>query len=399
VASTLVGVDVVDIVLVLLIAAAALIGLRVGALIQLFTFGGFWLGSALGALLAAALVGSLHSPQARAAVAVALVLGLAVGMGSMGRVIGAWSNASLRRHHLGPVDSVLGVAVAVVAMLLTAWAAAVVVSAPNSRVPWLTSAVERSDILRSVDSVLPPIPSVYAHLQAILSGSGLPSVFSGLAPPLAGPVSGPSATETAALAAPAEASTVKVVGLACGVWLEGSGFVVAPGLVATNAHVVAGESVPYIEEGADRYRATPVLYDPGFDMAVLRTAAPLGPPLSVSPSDVTRGTAAAVLGYPEDGPLSVTSAGVSADLTAQGRDIYNGGIVVRDVYELDATIRPGNSGGPLVGAGGRVVGMVFSRSTLNSNVGFALASPGVLHRVQEAEAAQSRVGTGACVQG
>jgi S1-C subfamily serine protease len=111
---------------------------------------------------------------------------------------------------------------------------------------------------------------------------------------------------------------------------------------------------------------------------------------------VGRGTAAAVIGYPEDGPESIAPAGVAASLVAQGRDIYNEGLVTRSVYEIDATVLPGNSGGPLVAPDGSVIGVVFSRSTISSDVGYALASPAVLARVQSAETRTSPVGTGAC---
>jgi hypothetical protein len=137
--------------------------------------------------------------------------------------------------------------------------------------------------------------------------------------------------------------------------------------------------------GNSAYNATPVLFDPDFDLAVLRTDAPLGPALAISPNLVSRGTQAAILGYPEDGGLTIGAAGVTEEVTAIGKDIYNSGSVTRGVYALDANVLPGNSGGPLLGAGGQVIGVVFSRSTVYQDVGYALTSPGVLSRVQEAE--------------
>jgi S1-C subfamily serine protease len=119
--------------------------------------------------------------------------------------------------------------------------------------------------------------------------------------------------------------------------------------------------------------------------------------LTIHPSDVLQGTQAAFLGYPEDGPLSIGPAGVTDVVTALGRDIYNQGSVTRGVYALDATVRPGNSGGPLVIGGGEVIGVVFSRSTVYPNVGYALTSPGVLARVKIAESRQAAVSTGKCI--
>ena len=151
--------------------------------------------------------------------------------------------------------------------------------------------------------------------------------------------------------------------------------------------------------GNNAYNATPVFFDPEFDLAILRTSAPLGPALTVSPDQVSRGTQAAILGYPEDGGLSIGPAGVTEEITAIGKDIYNSSTVTRDVYALDASVLPGNSGGPLLGPGGQVIGVVFSRSTVYPDVGYALTSPGVLSRLQQAETRHAAVGTGPCISG
>jgi S1-C subfamily serine protease len=249
--------------------------------------------------------------------------------------------------------------------------------------------------------VLPQAPSIFNDLQTFLNNQGFPQVFSTLTPPSTPSVSTPTDAETKALADPAVFSTVKVLGTACNSEQEGSGFVVGPGLVATNAHVVAGESngSTQVLLGSSAYNATTVLFDPDFDLAVLRTNAPLGPALNISSALVPRGTQAALLGYPEDRGLTIGAAGVTEEVTAIGKDIYNSGSVTRGVYALDATVLPGNSGGPLLGPGGQVIGVVFSRSTVYSNVGYALTSPGVLARVQQAERRHAVVGTGPCISG
>jgi S1-C subfamily serine protease len=203
------------------------------------------------------------------------------------------------------------------------------------------------------------------------------------------------------LADPAVFSTVKILGTACNNEQEGSGFVVGHGLIATNAHVVAGEGdgSTQVLVGGSAYDATPVLFDPDFDLAVLRTDAPLGPVLPISANLVPRGTQAALLGYPENGGLRFGPAGVTEEITAIGKDIYNSGSVTRGVYALDANVLPGNSGGPLVGPRGQVIGVVFSRSTVYQDVGYALTSPGVLTRVQAAEHHTTAVSTGPCISG
>jgi S1-C subfamily serine protease len=394
--ATLPSVNWVDLLIIVMMLLAAVHGLRLGALVQILTFGGFWLGLLLGTVVWVRALAFIHHTNERAGITVAAVLFTAGALGVLGRMIGTYSNVTLRRLHLGHIDAGLGVVVAVIAVLLSSWLVASVILSPNSRFTWLSSAVARSDILHSVDRVLPQAPPVFADLQNYLNEQGFPQVFTSLSPPQTGSVSTPTSAATRALAAPAIQSTVKILGAACGDEQEGSGFVVGRGLVVTNAHVVAGESATQVVVGGSSYPATVVLFDPEFDLAVLRTGAPLGPALRIDPDQVPRGTQAAILGYPEDGPLTVGSAGVSAEITAGGRDIYNKGAVTRGVYALEADVRPGNSGGPVVIAGGQVVGVVFSRSTVYANMGYALTSPGVLTRVNEAASRQTAVSTQKC---
>ena len=394
--ATLAAVNWVDLLIIVLMLLAAVHGLRLGALVQLLTFAGFWLGLLLGTLVWVHALGFIHHANERAGITVAAVLFTAGALAVLGRTVGSYSNMTLRRLHLGAVDSVLGVGVAVIAVLLSSWLVASVISSPNSRFTWLSSAVARSDILHSVDRVLPQVPPVFTDLQNYLNEQGFPQVFSTLTPPLSVSVATPDDAATRTLASPAILSTVKILGAACGDEQEGSGFVVGQGLVVTNAHVVAGENATQVVVNGSSYGATVVLFDPKFDLAVLRTGAPLGPVLSIDPDQVPRGTQAVILGYPEDGPLTIGAAGVTAEITATGRDIYNQGAVTRGVYALEATVRPGNSGGPVVIAGGEVVGVVFSRSTVYPDVGYALTSPGVLARVRQAASRQAPVSTQKC---
>jgi S1-C subfamily serine protease len=394
--ATLPPVDWVDLLIIGLMLIAAVEGLRLGALVQILTYAGFWVGFLLGTVVWVPALKFVHPASDRVGITVAAVLLTAGALGVVGRVVGSYSNLALRRHHLGNVDAALGVGVAVIAVLLSFWLVASVISSPNSRYTWLSSAVARSDILHSVDRILPTVPPVFTDLQNYLNEQGFPQVFSTLTQPAPGPVPTPTDAATSALADPAISSTVKILGAACGDELEGSGFVVGRGLVVTNAHVVAGESDTQVVVGGTSYRGTVVLFDPSFDLAILRTSAPLGPALTLDPDEVARGTQAAILGYPENGPLTVGGAGISATITALGRDIYNRQSVTRNVYALAANVRPGNSGGPVVIAGGQVVGIVFSRSTVYSNVGYALASPGVLARVQLAQSRQAPVSTQNC---
>jgi len=390
------NVDWVDIVVVVLLLLAALHGLRVGALIQVLTLAGFVLGVTLGAILTDVVAPSVRTPSAKAAVALALVVGVGMIFGVLGRLLGSWGNLAARRIRLGPLDSAAGVGVALVAALLGIWLVAnELVQSPYS---WLSSAVARSGVVRAVDGVMPPLPDVFSRVQGFLGGSGFPPVFSELEP-VPAHVAMPTTAWAQGIARMAEASTVKVLGQACGYVQEGSAFAIGPGALLTNAHVVAGEVATTVDVRGQQYPATVVYFNPTYDLAVLRTAAPLGAPLALDASTVATGTKAAVVGYPENGPLTVDPAAVAAELNAQGRNIYNEGTVTRAVYQVQANVQPGNSGGPLVDASGQVIGVVFSRSTAYPDVGYALASPGVQTRVMAATHRTAAVPTGACTSG
>jgi S1-C subfamily serine protease len=245
---------------------------------------------------------------------------------------------------------------------------------------------------------MPPIPTALAPVERFLSDEGLQLVADGFIQ-LAGPVAYPTAAQVLAGAAKAAPSTVKIVAVGCGEIQEGSGFVVGRGLVVTNAHVIAGTQSIRVEDSVGYHVGVVAFFDPALDLAILRVRGLPERALTIDPITVGRGTKAVVLGYPEGGPLAVDPAGVRSELFATGLDIYGENPTVRAVYVIQALVRPGNSGGPLVEPDGLVIGVVFSRSPTSTDIGYALASPGVLERIQKAESlpASTVVGTGGCV--
>ncbi len=386
--------NLVDVAVVAVVVLAAIQGLRLGAVVQVLTYGGFLVGLYLGALAASLTVRWVHTSSARTVVALATMVGIAVCCGVAGRLLGGFLFRRVHRGVVGSVDSALGVVVAMVASLLAAWLLASTLV--NSSSLSLNAAIDRSRIIRSLDSILPAPPSVFSQVQAFLSAEGFPPVFAQLAPASAGPVSLPGNAQLEQAVNHAGASTVKIIGDGCGQIQEGSGFVVAPGVVVTNAHVVAGIDHPLVVDDHGPHPTTVLLFDPSYDLAVMRVTGLDEPALSLDPSQVPRGVEAAVLGYPEGGPFTVDAAGIMAEFEAEGRDIYGQGLTVRNVYEIQAVVRPGNSGGPLVQPDGQVIGVVFSRSTTSNDIGYALTSPGVLSRVVRALSVSSPVGTGPC---
>lgn len=396
------GGDIIDVVLALVLLGYAISGYRQGLIASVFSLVGF-LG---GALLA---IWKLPTLLARwDAVAnddrwrvVVLIVGV-VAIGWLGQFIGGLIGGSISRKvgrtPLRRIDAVLGaVVVAVAAALVLGFIGSSLRTVGSSG---LARAVSDSRVLRAVDSVVPDQSArVFAGFRNFLSDQGFPQVFSGLTPEPITPVQDPDpgVTQSAPIRA-ARSSIVKVttVSDACQRGQEGTGWVVSPGRIVTNAHVVAGASRLRVESGNTVLRAQVVLFDPERDLAVLNVDGLDAPALRLGPG-LERGQSAVVPGYPLDGPYTVVSARVRATLNARGSDIYSTGRVVREIYSLNTTVRPGNSGGPLLDTRGRVVGVIFAKSLEDDRTGYALTLAEAQPVIDRAASAGSAVDTGACL--
>jgi S1-C subfamily serine protease len=393
-------VDALDIALIALCLAAAVHGARVGALAQIAEFIGVIGGFALGATLVLVICPHVSGTITKPVVAIALLVLPAALIGVGGRQLGIRLSRALRRFRVHILDEAVGALTAIASMLVVLWLfASVLVNSPLTSV---SNEIEGSAVLRGVSRVMPPIPDAFSGVERYLATTGFPQVLANIVPQSSAPVQLATESEVKLLARRDARSVVKVVAYGCGGEREGSGFVVAGGLVVTNAHVIAGTSgIQVFAMNGRSSTGVPILFDQRFDLAVLRVSQPLRVPvLRVDNSLFPRGTVAVILGYPGGGPLVAGSAGVISLFAAQGRDIYDQSLTVRNVYELEGTVLPGNSGGPLIAADGRVFGVVFSRSTSNANIGFALAAPGVLQRVDRArldERHETTVSTGSCI--
>jgi S1-C subfamily serine protease len=390
-------VNLLDVVIIALVVLAALNGFRRGASLQIATYIGLLGGLALGAVLAPKIAKLASTPFAQAALALVVLLVLAAIGDGLGWLVGTRIWAIARRSTLGAVDSAAGAVLAVVASLLAVWFIGInLVSGPF---PAVAREIRGSAVIRTMSDVLPRPPSLLAEVRQFLNRFGFPAVFADLPPAPAGPVKEPSDEQIRAAADIAEPSTVKIVGRACGAIQEGSGFVAAPHYVVTNAHVVAGVDDPQVQQqNGSSFTAITVLFDPKLDVAVLRVEGDPGPALHLKSIEEDRGAPGAVLGYPGGGDLTVGKAAVRQEIKAVGLDIYGQSTVERDVYELQATVRPGNSGGPFVDLQGRVAGVVFAASTTDPHVGYALTSPQVIPEVDQAEGRTTPTSTGDCVR-
>jgi S1-C subfamily serine protease len=390
-------VDALDIILLVVVLAAAVHGLRLGAAVQVLSYAGGLIGLALGIALILVISPHLHGEFVKTFVALLLLLVPSTVTFGIGRQIGAKIWRRLRGHRVAVVDAATGAMIATAGTLVIVWLLASVLA--DSQVRLISSQVQNSVVVRAVAREMPAPPNVLGLLGGDLAGIPLPYI--GIIQAV-GPVALPRSPQVREAVDTAGRSTVQIVAVGCGnIVVEGSGFVVAPGLVVTNAHVVAGSDDITEYDNVQSERATPILFDPNYDLAVLRVPDLTVAPLKVDASYVGRGTKAVVLGYPDGGPFDAQPAGVLLRFDPESPNIYNTATTQREIYELQALVRPGNSGGPLVEPDGEVIGVVFSRDSNNSRIGFALASPGVLQRVHEAEArpAGSSVGTGNCISG
>jgi S1-C subfamily serine protease len=387
----------VDVVILAFVVAAIGHGVATGAITQALSLGGFALGVVLGADLAPKLTGLATAPTIKAETALFCVFGLAALLAAVGHVVGSSGARHLRATPGRSVDASLGVVIAVVVTLAIAWLVGSMLA--DNPVRSVAVQVQRSAILRFLDRVLPPAPPVIARIQRLLDAGGLPEVFARLEPYAAPPLALPRSAVVQAAFAHSAASTIKIEGAACNGIQEGSGFVVAPGVVVTNAHVIAGVRHPFIVDNDTPTAATPVLFDPNLDIAVLRDPSVNGPSLPLAATNVPRGTPAAVVGYPGGGPIDAQPAVVLTELDAVGRNIYGTATTRRDVYEIEGIVRPGNSGGPLIEADGTVVGVVFARSTLNGDIGYALTSAAVRAATLRGETLDVPTPTGPCTAG
>lgn len=386
--------NLVDLFIIVAVVLAAVHGVTQGAAMQVLSFGGFWIGLVVGAAIAPLLSHFISSNFGKAFVSLVVFFGLALVGGAIGRYFGTHAWGALRRMKLGVADQVFGSIVAVFAALAAVWLIALLLTAgPTASI---AKAVNDSAIVRALTKRLPPAPSVFTRLQSFIATTPFPRVFEGLEPP-AGPVTMPSDPSIRAAVEVAGASTVRVDGFGCGGVQSGSGFIVGHGLVVTNAHVVAGIRSPEVFDRKGRHAATPILFDPQLDVAILRTGALNGNVLTLLRTDVHQGTGGAVLGYPNGvRELSVKPGAVIKEFAAIGRDIYGRSLTRRNVYQLQAIIRQGNSGGPFVRKDGAVMGVIFAASTQDTNVGYALTSQEVAAKVDQARGRNSPVGTGPC---
>lgn len=362
-------------------------GFRQGLIVGVLGLGGLAAGAVVGSRLApVVLEGGSSSPYAPLTALVGAIL-----VGSFALALAASLGERVRnsavRHPLVQVLDGIGGAVLIAAVGIgLIWVlGAVAVYYPGAN--GLRKDVQKSFLLGGINRLMPPSGPLINALHRIDPVPKIASSPEGIARP-------PRGTGTLPAVRTAATSVVKVAGTACGIGVMGSGWSVGNGVFVTNAHVVAGQSDTRIETNDHQMSpATVIAYNPRNDIAVLRTGLSL-PGLSVLPR-ARRGAAAAVIGYPGDGPLTISSARAGDTRAVSGTDAYGGGPVDRSMLTIRGRVRHGNSGGPVVDRRGRVIGTVFAATTQGPPGGLAVPNR-VVTRILER--ATSPVSTGPCAR-
>jgi S1-C subfamily serine protease len=382
-----------DLVVILMAGAAAYGGYRLGFLARIFS----WAGLAIGALVADRFLPdvvaffSSSDPQIRLIAAISFLVGASMLGQGVGLAVGSLLHAALPLGAgLRQGDRVAGSVLGVVGVLMAVW----VLTPALAAVPgWPAEATRGSAVAHLVEDVAPAPPETMQALRRFVQDGTFPAVFNELR---RSPDPGPPPIE----GLPADVhervvrSTVKVTGEACRRIQEGSGFVAMPGVVVTNAHVVAGEKAPRIEpyEGKS-LPATVVLFDANRDLALLRVPGLAAAPLPVAKAK--EGDTGVVYGHPGGGPLRPAPARISQELIAVGRDIYDRNDTRRHIFVLASNLRPGDSGAAFVDKKGEVVGVAFAIAPDKPGVSYALTDKELTPVL--AAAGTTAVSTGGCL--
>ena len=369
----------------------AAVGWRQGFLAGFFALVGFVGGALLGSRIGPALLpDGASSPYAPLVSLVAAVTGGSILAGTL-EAAGFLLRRAIPVPGLAAVDGMLGALLSTAVALGLAWlAGAVALQTPGAT--GLRQDIQRSAILDRLNDVLPPSGSV---LNALARFDPFPHID--------GPEANVPAPRAAVARDPqvaaAAASVVRVLGTACGLGIEGSGWIAGDGLVVTNAHVVAGEEDTVVQERGTGVQldAVPVAFDSHDDVAVLRVDDLRDAPALELADDPRAGLDGAVLGFPGNGPYDVRAARLGQTRTVLSQDAYGKGPVSRRMTSFRGRVRPGNSGGPLVGTDGRVLATVFAEATGGTRQGgYGVPNALVRHVLDEAVPEGQQVSTGAC---
>lgn len=391
------GFNWVDAVIVVLLTLAALEGVRIGVLSQLFVSASFFAALFLAGWLLPHIV-RLHDSTLRTVLNAALVLLLALYAAMRSFDVAQRMHWSLRIGRLAShrsfkkLEAFLGAVPGVAAGLALVWLLGVAIG----RMPFegLSNSVSDARTEQLLARSLPPAPAVFAAFDRQINPNAQPYVFARPKPQSDFNYSG---DDFVAAEAKAQASIVRVTSFGCGGIIDASGFVAGRDLVVTNAHVIAGVKRPIVKYAGRSYATVPVYFNQVLDLAILRTSRLPAPPLTLAASNAALGKTVAVLGYPGGNYRAVP--GILRDtLAVSAKTIYDQGSFGRGIYVVQAPgVEYGSSGGPVVLSNGQAVGIIFAQSVDTPADAYALTSAHILPALRKAQTSAQRVGTGACM--
>lgn len=386
--------NIVDFIILIWLVAATFRGYRIGLIRQAASFGGFLAGLFGGGWVVSTLFNGLDGSSQNVLLTLFLLLAFALFSAALAEVLAGKLQRSITFSFARTVNAGLGALFSVVAAVVLGW---LLLSTIN-RLPLAEAGlhISESRSYQVMERMLPPAPNIVGQINRIAGSYGFPQIFVGDEPEMESAPE-PVAAEVEAAAIMARQSVVRIEGIACNQISTGSGFVASPGFVVTNAHVVAGVNSPVVVRGSEKYRAVPVWFNDELDFAVLRVDGLGGPVLPFAEDVPERGQSGAVIGYPGGGGLTVVPGVMQARYEAVGRDIYGRGLVTRGIYAIQASIQPGNSGGPFVLPDGTVAGVMFGASPSQSNASYAIASAEAVEELSQAIASNRPVAKSSCL--
>ncbi|BBZ36891.1 acid resistance serine protease MarP [Mycolicibacterium confluentis] len=390
----------IDIAIVALAFVFAVSGWRSGALGSVMSLIGVALGGGAGLLLAPHLIDKIDGQRTKLFVALFLILALVVIGEIAGVVLGRAMRGVIRGSGLRFLDSLVGAVVQMLLVVVAAW----MLGSPltTSGQPNLAAAVQGSKVISEVEAVAPEwLRAFPKRLSEVWDTSNLHEALGPLGPTAIAAVDPPDASlATSPIVETVRPSVVKIRGMAegCQKVLEGTGFVVAPNRVMSNAHVVAGSDSVTIDSDGTEYSATVISYDPDADISILEVPDLPAPPLPFVTDQAVSGTDVLVLGYPGGGDFAATPGRIREVIELNGPDIYHTKTVTREVYTIRGTVRQGNSGGPLINRAGQVLGVIFGAAVDDNDTGFVLTANEVSKQFPKINNT-GRAPTGACVGG
>jgi S1-C subfamily serine protease len=387
-------VNTIDLLIILFGLSSLARGYRVGLVRQAGSTLGFIVGLFAGSQVANLVISHIDGSLNKSLASLSIVLGISFILMTIGEMGGIRLKQHLLNRKVDQLDRGFGSIMSVITLLFAVWLAGsiLVLGPPNG----FEQEIKSSRVIAVLNRGLPPATKFLSTLNKLIDPNGFPEVFKGLEPHPGATATLPSLGSLDTVVKSAQASVVKVEGTGCGGIVEGSGFVFAEDEIATNAHVIAGVSSPKVIDANGIHNTRVRLFDPNLDVAVLEVNNLAGRPLQLNATDQPTGTPGVVLGYPGGGDFSAQPASVLDRFMALGRNIYGHNATSRDIYSLQAHVIPGNSGGPLVGTDGSVLGIVFATSTAYNNVGYALTGHQVSSDLTRAKTDTATYSTGSC---